>query len=246
MRFGLVLWMVAASAFAADLPSAESVLDRYVEATGGKAAYAVRKSEVARGTMEFAAQGLKGKVIRYVGGQNRYRATIELPGIGAMDMGYKDGIAWQDSVLSGPRILEGAEKAEAMKDATLDPEYRWRDLYSKAETTGEETINGEACYRVTMTPKGDDPESWFFSRKSGLLLKIATVTSTQQGDVPVEIFYADYKMFGGVLKPGKETQKVAGQEIVLTMESAEVNTEIPAIQFNLPEGVAALAAKQAK
>ncbi len=245
-RIAVVLMLAGASAFGADLPSAESLLDRYVEVTGGKQAYAARKNEVARGTMEYAAMGLKGKVVRYIGETGGYRATIELPGIGAMDMGFKDGVAWQDSVLAGPRILSGAERAEAMKDATLDAEYRWRQLYSKAETAGEEAVNGEDCYRVVMTPMGDDPETWYFSRKSGLLVKLASVTNTQQGDLAMEIFFSDYKDFGGVLKPSKETQKAAGQEFTLTLDSVEMNVEIPASQFDLPAGVAALAAKQAK
>jgi len=245
-RIAVVLMLAAAGAFAADLPSGESLLDRYVEVTGGKQAYAARKSEIARGTMEYAAMGLRGKVVRYIVETGGYRATIELPGIGAMDMGLKDGVAWQDSVLAGPRILSGAERAEAMKDATLDVEYRWKQLYSKAETVGEESVNGEDCYRVTMTPIGDDPETWFFSRTSGLLVKLAAVTKTQQGDLAMEIFYADYKNFGGVLKPAKETQKAAGQEFTLTLESVEANVEIPASQFDLPAGVAALAAKQPK
>jgi len=241
-----ILLMLAGSAFGADLPRGESLLDRFVEVTGGKQAYAARKNEIARGTMEFAAMGLKGTVVRYIADKGAYRASIELPGIGPMEMGFKDGVAWQDSVLTGPRVLDGAEKAEAQKDATLDAEYHWRDLYSKAETTGEEAVNGEDSYVVMMTPKGDDPERWYFSQQSGLLLKISTVTTTQQGDVPVEIYYSDYKDFGGVRKPTKETQKVGGQEITLVMESIEANVEIPDARFDLPPGVVALLAKQEK
>ena len=47
--------------FAADpLPSAESILDRYVQVTGGKQAYDKRKTEIAHGTVEYAALGIKG------------------------------------------------------------------------------------------------------------------------------------------------------------------------------------------
>jgi hypothetical protein len=245
-RLAVVLMLAATSAFAADLPAAESLLDRYVEVTGGKQAYAARKSEVARRTMEYPAMGLKGKAMTYYGEAGQYRASIELPGIGVMEFGVTDGIAWQNSMLTGPRILTGAERAEAMKDATLDAEYNWRKLYSKAETVGEEAFNGEASYLVRMTPNGDEPESWFFSTKSGLLLGMRSVTSTQQGDVPVEIAYGEYKSFGGIQKPSKETQKAAGQEFTLALESIEVNVEIPAAQFSFPADVAALVAKQAK
>ena len=239
------LWMLAAmQLWAADLPSGASVLDRYIEVTGGKQAYEARKSEIMRGTVEYKAAGLKGSVVRYVRDKNLYRATIDMPGIGPMDMGYRDGVAWQDSAFLGPRLLSGAEKAEALKDATLDPEYHWRELYSKAETVGEETVNGEECFKLTLTPIGDAPETWFFSKKSGLVAKMNAVTSTQQGDIAVETVYSNYKTLGGVLRPTREVQSVAGQQIELTLDAAETNVDIPAARFEFPEGVTALLAKQ--
>jgi len=53
---------LAAGALAAadELPKTETILDKYIEATGGKAAYAKIHSEISTGTMEFAAMGLKG------------------------------------------------------------------------------------------------------------------------------------------------------------------------------------------
>ena len=48
----LIVVVAAAAAFGADpLPSAESVLDRYVQVTGGKQAYEKRKTEIAHGTL---------------------------------------------------------------------------------------------------------------------------------------------------------------------------------------------------
>jgi len=65
-RVLLVLLSCVAGGFAADpLPSAESVLDRYVQVTGGKQAYAKRKSEIAHGTLVYTALGIKGTITRY-------------------------------------------------------------------------------------------------------------------------------------------------------------------------------------
>ncbi len=43
-------------------PKAEEVLDQYVEATGGKAAYEKIKNRVSKGTMEVTGAGLKGDI----------------------------------------------------------------------------------------------------------------------------------------------------------------------------------------
>ena len=57
----VVLAIAAARSLpAADaLPKAETILDKYVEVTGGKAAYAKLHTEIATGVMDFAAMGLK-------------------------------------------------------------------------------------------------------------------------------------------------------------------------------------------
>jgi len=58
--------MAACSAFlfAADepLPKAETILDRSIEVTGGKAAYEKRKTEITTGTFEFSGKGVKGTI----------------------------------------------------------------------------------------------------------------------------------------------------------------------------------------
>ena len=59
MKIGLALAFAGVLA-AADLPKGETLLDKYIEVTGGKAAYAKIHSEMMTGTMEFPAMGLKG------------------------------------------------------------------------------------------------------------------------------------------------------------------------------------------
>jgi len=49
-------------AAAADLPKAETLLDQYVEVTGGRANYEKRTTEYLSGTVEIPASNVKGKV----------------------------------------------------------------------------------------------------------------------------------------------------------------------------------------
>jgi len=241
----LALMLAAPGLWAADaLPSAESLLDRYAEVTGGKQAYENRKTEFARGTMEYAAQGLKGTVTRYADANGNYYSTLDIAGIGAIEMGVRDGIAWERSDVLGPRIKTGAERAEAIREATLNSTYRWRDLYPKVETTGVEIVNGQECYKVVMTPAEGSPETVFLSKASGLGVKVVSVSTTQMGAVPVEILVADYRKFGGLLTPAKVVQKAAGLEFTLTMDDVQVNAAIPPGRFDFPRDIQALLAKQ--
>ena len=234
------LLLVAMTAWAADLPSAETLMERYVEATGGRVAHEARKSEIAYGTVEYTAMGLSGKMTRWVAGDGLYRLTMELPGVGAMEAGVKDGVAWERSDLLGPRVKNGPERAEALREARINSTAQWREIYRKAETTGEEAVNGEECYLVVLTPEEGAPETLYLSKKTGLALKMQTVASTQMGEIAAEMFFDQYKDFGGILAPARVSQKVAGQTITITIDRAEVNTPIPAERFALPADVEAL------
>jgi hypothetical protein len=240
-----VLILSAAAVFAADdLPSAASLLDRYVEVTGGRQAYENRKSEITRGTMEYAAQGLKGAIVRYAAVPDLYYATLEIPGLGAIQMGVKDGVAWERSDILGPRIKTGAERAESLREAMLNSSLEWRKLYPKVETTGVAQVNGEECYTVVMTPAEGHPQTMYLSKSSGLGLKVTTIAVTQMGEVPVEILVSEFKKFGDLLAPSRITQKAVGQQFTITIESVEVNPEIPAGRFDFPADVQALLEKQ--
>jgi hypothetical protein len=240
----VILLTLAVSAFGADLPSAESLMDRFVEVTGGQKAYAARKSEVAHGTVEIPAAGVKGTIVRYTAAPDLYYLKMEIAGVGSVLTGAKAGIAWEQSDLMGPRVKSGNERAEALREARFNAPAAWRELYPKAETLGEETVSGEDCYKISLTPTEGSAEKWFFSKKTGLAVKIAMVASSPMGDVDAESLFSDYKNFGGILTPTKFIERSAGQEIILTIQSMEINTEIPLSQFDFPEGISALLARR--
>lgn len=243
LAFLSIIWV--APAFGADepLPKAETILDRYIQVTGGKAAYAERKSEIISGRLEFAALGIKGTLTRYAADPDKYYATTDIDQIGKVEMGVNGGVAWESSALLGPRIKSGEERAQALREARLNGMFHWQDLYSKAETTGEETVDGEPCYKVVMTPSEGKPETMYFEKKSGLLKKTTVIAASQLGDVPADVIASEYKNFGGILTPSKATQKAAGQEFSITIDSVQVNPDIPAARFELPAAIQALVAK---
>jgi hypothetical protein len=235
--------LASASAFGADLPPAESLLDRFVEVTGGAKAYNARKTEIAHGTVEMTAMGIKGTLTRYAAEPDHYLVTMEIPGIGKVLSGVKDGVAWEMSDLMGTRTKTGFERGEALREARFNANAVWRELYAKVETVGEESVNGEDCYKVVMTPGEGAPETLYLSKKTGLGVKMTVTASTQMGEIPAEMLFSDYKNFGGILTPARIVNRTAGQEIVITLQSVEANAEIPANQFDLPAEVAAQAGK---
>ncbi|MGA3187307.1 MAG: hypothetical protein ABSF22_09365 [Bryobacteraceae bacterium] len=228
------------------LPKAETILDHYVEVTGGKAAYDKRTNEIAYGTLEFKAQGLKGAVTRYSAAPAQEYLVMEIEGVGKLESGMDHGVVWEKNVMLGPRIKSGAERAQSLREGTFNASVYWRDQYPKVETTGAEMLDGELCYKVVLTPKEGNPETMYFQKKSGLAVKITTVAVSQMGDIPFEVVSSDYKTFGGVSMPTKITQKAGGQEFTITINDVKTNQPLPADRFEPPAEIKALLSKAAE
>jgi len=240
----LIVLLAGPALFAADpLPSAESVLDRYVQVTGGKQAYDKRKTEIAHGTLEYTSLGIKGTITRYAADPDKYYASLDIEGLGKVEMGVNGQVAWENSALLGPRLKSGVERAEAIREGSMNSTVNWRKLYPKVQNAGIETIYGEDCYKVIMTPAEGQPMIGYYQKKSGLQVKITTVSSTQMGDIPVELIASEYKDFGGILEPVKVIQKAGPQEFTITLERVEVNPVIPPDKFALPAEIRKLVDK---
>lgn len=226
------------------LPKAETILDRYIEVTGGKAAYEKRTSEVSTGTFEISAAGIKGSITIYSAPPDKSYRAIDLEGVGKVESGTVDGIAWEKNPMLGPRVLTGIEKAQNLREAAFNGPVDWRKLYQKAETAGVETIDGEECYKVVLTPAEGKPLTSYYQKKSGLQVKEEMITSSaQMGDVPAEAIISGYKQFDGILVPTKILTRIAGQEFTITTDSVKANADIPADKFDPPAEIKALLKK---
>jgi hypothetical protein len=228
------------------LPKAETILDRYVEVTGGKAAYEKRKNEVEFGTVEIKAQGLKGTVTRYTAEPAEGYLIMEIDGVGKLESGMAKGVAWDKNAMLGPRIKSGAEKAQALREFTFNSAIRWREMNQKVETVGTDTVDGELCYKVVLTPAEGPAETMYFQKKSGLAVRITAIAVSPMGEAPVEMLNSDYKTLGGVLAPSKIINKAAQVEFVITIQDVKVNQPLPPDRFDPPAEIKALLNKSAE
>src|SRR5215471_12607926 len=243
INFAFVL-AVGALAAADDLPKGDALLDKYVEVTGGKAAYSKIHSTTTLGTMEFKAMGLKGKMTAYATEPDLHYTEISLEGIGKIQEGSNGQVAWGMSAVQGPRVKEGDEKAETLLQAKFNSDLAWRDIFKSAETVGTETVDGKECYKVVLTPKTGTPITRWYDKQSGLLLKMSLTSKSPMGEVQSDSTFSDYRKEGDVLMAHKVVSHVATMELVMTLETVQHNTEIPKDRFEVPAEVKALLVKK--
>jgi hypothetical protein len=227
------------------LPKAEEILDKYVEATGGQAAYDKLNNRMSKGTFELPALGIKGNLTIYAARPNKVYTLAESDASGKIEEGTDGHVAWELQMTTGPRVKEGEERALVMREATFDSATQWRKLYKKVECVGLEPVDGQPCYKVILTPAEGAPVTRFYDQKSGLLAKAEMNVTIPMGTIPVESYISDYKPVDGVLFPHKVRVLAVGIERFITINSIEHNVKMPKDRFKLPEEVQALVEKKA-
>jgi hypothetical protein len=238
-RFFALLTIAASLSFAADAPSAESLLQRSIDKSGGAEAYAKAKNMAMSGTVEMPAQNITGTIATFEEGEKSYTA-MDFAGIGKIEGGFDGETAWENSALQGPRILDGEEKVEAERAARLSLLSDWRELYKSARTIGSENIDGKPAWKVEMTPKEGKPETFYFDRDSGLLVRIAAVRTTPLGDISTESTMSDFRSVNGILTPFTQTETAMSQKIVTHFKDVSYNVPLPKDRFDLPAAVKAI------
>jgi hypothetical protein len=224
-----------------DLPKGEAVIAKYVEATGGQAAYEKVHSTIITGRMMMPAQGIEGKVTMYEAEPAKNYTAVDIPGIGLVEDGTDGTIAWEKSALQGARLKTGDEKAFAIRSANAQSKYvNLKKFYKSIETIDVETIDGKPCYKVVQTPTEGKPETSYYDKASGLLVKETGTMASPMGEIPFETELGDYRKEGALLMPHKMTQSFVGQKMLLVIDSTKLNAEIPKDRFDVPAEVKAL------
>lgn len=226
------------------LPKAETILDKYVEVTGGKAAYAKLNNRVTKATVELLGQGLKFSLTIYAARPNKMYTLTESEAFGKKEGGTDGDVVWEIGLMTGPQIKEGEERALALRGATFDAVQDWRKLYKKAECVGVEAIDGKPCYKVVLTAKEGSPETRYYDKESNLVVKTEMSLKLPMGTIPFESYASDYKRVDRILLPHKARVMVMGSERIMTIESIKHNVEMPKDRFKLPEDIQTLVDKK--
>ncbi|HYA17478.1 MAG TPA: hypothetical protein VEF06_08430 [Bryobacteraceae bacterium] len=242
-RLAAVFLVCFSTALAADLPSGESLIQRFIERSGGEEAYSKIHTASLTGTVEVEGQNLRGTIEMAEEGEKSWTA-IDLAGIGRTEQAFDGETAWEINPIQGARLIEGEEKSVLKRSSGLALISSWKQDYSSIRTIGEETVHARPAWKVEMTPKEGRPETYLFDKDSGLLVRMSAVVSTPLGDIAAEFELSDYRSLDGIQTPFTMTQGAMGQLIVIHFDRIVYNATLPKDRFAMPAEVAALRARK--
>jgi photosynthetic reaction center cytochrome c subunit len=243
-------------------PSAEQILDKYIQAVGGAQRLSGLTSYIATGT----SIGFGG-----FGGEGQVQISAKAPDQRAMVIGFKDNpgrddavrtfdgrVGWQRVPLSvlGEYELSGSELDGAKLDAQLSFPGQikqvltnWRagdsttisDLPAPSSQSTGQPITMFGQDRNVQVVQGTGPRNTlvtlYFDSASGLLLRMIRYGNSPIGRVPTQIDYADYRDVDGIKLPFRMTFAWLDGRDAIQLNEVRTNVPIDAARFGRPAPV---------
>jgi hypothetical protein len=223
-----------------DITDPAVVLEKHIEATGGRAAHQALKTRVSKTKLEFKTMGFSADATYFQARPGKSLLRLVGDRIGTFNEGVFDGVAWELSSTGGPRLKTGVERAGALRDAVMDNIVQWQELFEKVEHAGFTTIEGRLCHKIVLTPKEGHPETHYYDRQTYLLIKRECVVAHPMGLLQAEVYPSDYRRVDGVRLAFQMRMTLAGDERLHTTSSVRHNIDFPDDLFALPDEITAL------
>lgn len=221
------------------LPSARAVIDRHIEAIGGRKAILGHTSTHAAGTMSMASSGVSGSIDVYAARPDKSFVKLSIGGIGDVLEGFDGKIAWSVSAITGPMLASGRELAQKKFDAAYDAELHEAARYKSMRTVEQAPWDGRPCYKLSLVHLDGTEDIEYYDVATRL--KVATVATRESpmGPVQVTVSFGDYRKFADLLVPTTMKQSTMGVQQVLTFTVVEFDKVPPSI-FEPPAEIKAM------
>jgi hypothetical protein len=241
------------------MPSPESILDKYIQASGGAGKLAALKSFTGKGTsVGFGGFGGGGDVELFAEAPDK-RATIilfkEATDRGDQIRTYDGHTGWVRTPLNvlGEFQLSGGDLDGARLDAQLSFPGQIKQILTNLKTGPPGTIKdlpaptSQASLQKDVTlgqthdvdvVQGTGPRgllvTLYFDRKTGLLSRELRYSNSPIGRVPTQIDFADYRDVDGIKLPFRITYAWLDGRDSIVLNEIKTNTPINEQKFGRP------------
>ena len=217
----------------ASLPQPDAIVGKYVAALGGADALRKVQSRVMTGTM--TAFGHTMPVEIYAQAPDEMASVMKSPRGQSMTV-YNGQGGWASMMPRPPHALEGSELDRARLDADFYFPLDIHKIFTSLRERPPQNVGGEKAFVVLGIRPGKPPVELFFSKQSGLLLRMVYFTQTALGRLPQQTDYSDYREVDGVKVPFQWTVAEPGGQSTVQVARVQQNVPISASRFSVPAG----------
>ncbi len=216
-------------------PTAEQLLDKYVQALGGAAAIEKISSRVMKGTMDF---GGKSVPIDIYSKRPKERISYAHMPDGDSITAFNGHEGWMASAgRPGIHEMQGSELEAAAIDADLQLATHLKPMFSELRVQEPEKIGERETYVVLGAREGKPPIRLYFDEQSGLLVRLVRFGETALGWLPTQIDYADYRDTDGAKIPYRWTLARPSGRFTIQVTEMKQNVPVDDAKFVKPPPV---------
>jgi hypothetical protein len=216
------------------LPTATQVLDRFLQAIGGREANARITSRAYRGTISAAReQPLPLEILEVA--PDKLRATITRAD-GVAVQGVDGDSAWTLTPRGAVVEPNAAEMVRMRRLAAFHKNEMLGSLDPALAVIGAQPLHGQNAIVLEGRLGPLQTERLFFDAQTGLLVRRLVLSPTALGPLPEQTDYEDYRSVDGVKVAFVVRRTTTDGVTTQRYESVTMNAPVDPVQFQRPSG----------
>jgi hypothetical protein len=217
-------------------PSADQVLDKYIQALGGAQRLANLTSFVATGISVGYGPEAEKRPVEIFGRAPAQRTTVIHTANGDSTTTYDGQAAWISAPLRPVDVLalSGQDLESTRLEAVLSFPGQIKQALRNWRVGVPIAINGRDVQVVQGTSAGRVTATLYFDDESGLLVRLVRYTDSPVGPISTQTDYADYRDVAGVKIPYRWTVTWLDGRDSVELSQVRPNVQIDAARFARP------------
>jgi outer membrane lipoprotein-sorting protein len=211
----LCLFLLTLAAYPGFGQTVQEILNKMVEAQGGKEVFEGIKDMTLSGNLEIVQQGMNGAITVYKKEPDKRRTDIEIQGI-VIIQAYDGQTAWgtNQQTLSN-EVFSGEEAASLKREALPIVSFLYPEKYGISFAyKGKEKIENKDYLVLEESFPDDFKATLYVDPETYLTYKTKSKMATQMGDVDIEQLNSDYKKVEGRTIAHRIVTYANGQEYI--------------------------------
>jgi outer membrane lipoprotein-sorting protein len=223
--------------------TADEIVAKNIEAKGGREKMKSVQTMRISGKM-MMGPGMEAPMVIETARPHKMRVEFTFQGMTGIQA-YDGTTGWAVMPFMGkkePEPMSGDDLKQFEEQADMDgPLVEYKEKGNQVEYLGKDEIEGTPVHKLKVTKKNGDISTLYLDADSYLEIKAEGKTKVRGQEIEGETTFGDYKEVGGLVIAHSIQSKLKGSQgpgQTITFEKIEINPELPASRFAMPEKAA--------
>ncbi|MBW8873500.1 MAG: DUF4292 domain-containing protein [Acidobacteria bacterium] len=232
------LLVAALTSAAAWAQTADEIIEKHLQAMGGKDKIKAVQSERITGKMVMG-QGMEAPFTMEMSRPNKMRMEFTFQGMTGVQA-FDGKAGWSVMPFMGKTDPEAMPEEEAKKmqeQSDMDGLLMdYKEHGRTVELAGKEDVEGTPAYKLKVTQKSGDIVYVYIDTEQYMQLKQTGKTKVRGQEIESQTVFGDFKKVDGLVFPYSIEQKAQGAPggMVMTVSKIELNPSVTDSRFTMP------------